>query len=162
MLTCGHEVYLVQFVHHWQMSADRGDKENNRIKECLSLSSRNTKGEVWLPIDSRWFKAWKEYTLFEAKDPDAAARGLRPGRIDNSDLLDPEDPIKLKQGLKEGLDFDLVPYSIWRKLKQWYGGGPAFPRYVIETGIPGQVRSFKTNCFSFRLVEISTFSGVGV
>ncbi|XP_006661646.1 ubiquitin carboxyl-terminal hydrolase 9-like isoform X2 [Oryza brachyantha] len=59
----------------------------------------------------------------------------RPGDIDNSKLLEESssdgDEPELQRTLREGEDYDLVPQEVWRKLHEWYNGGPELSRKVI-------------------------------
>jgi hypothetical protein len=126
------------------MSSERekAEKERSKIKEYTE-ENKIKKGDVWYPIDYRWFKSWKDYTLFDVKEGqelDWSRNGARPLEIDNTDLQDSDNPVKLKPGLQEHYHFELVHSSVWEKLQGWYGGGPAFPRNVIARGTLGMVR----------------------
>lgn len=80
---------------------------------------------------------------------------MRPGEIDNSDVLLPvllpialTDPCsmavnwlvvqdstdRLRENLRKGADFALLSEALWIPLSNWYGGGPAIPRRVIRAG----------------------------
>ncbi|KAK1934276.1 Ubiquitin carboxyl-terminal hydrolase 10 [Phytophthora citrophthora] len=56
----------------------------------------------------------------------------RPGPIANSDICGSERLGTLRADLIEGEDFVLVRAAVWRRLVQAYGGGPEFPRQIIE------------------------------
>lgn len=56
----------------------------------------------------------------------------RPGPIANSDICGSEHLGTLRPDLIEGKDFVLVRAAVWRRLVQTYGGGPEFPRQILE------------------------------
>jgi ubiquitin carboxyl-terminal hydrolase 4/11/15 len=62
------------------------------------------------------------------------AGGPSPGPINNAILQSTSFKGDLKQGLIEGEDFVLVPEAAYVMLEGWYGGGPRFPRSVIQRG----------------------------
>eukprot|EP00475_Leptophrys_vorax_P028481 TRINITY_DN4121_c0_g1_i1.p1 TRINITY_DN4121_c0_g1~~TRINITY_DN4121_c0_g1_i1.p1 ORF type:complete len:912 (-),score=279.12 TRINITY_DN4121_c0_g1_i1:98-2833(-) len=116
---------------------ERAQKERQKVKDLTEIN-KIKKGDTWYPIDYRWFKTWKDYTLFDAKEPlDFSRAGARPLEIDNTDIVDAENPTKLKPGMQEHYHFELVHSSVWEKLHMWYGGGPALPREVIGRGTIG-------------------------
>ena len=55
-------------------------------------------------------------------------KSLHPGPIDNTALLS-DDGALTRSYLKEGVDYDLVCEPVWRKLVDWYGGGPELKRW---------------------------------
>eukprot|EP00743_Colponemidia_sp_Colp-15_P007324 GILK01007909.1.p1 GENE.GILK01007909.1~~GILK01007909.1.p1 ORF type:complete len:1576 (-),score=341.81 GILK01007909.1:149-4876(-) len=60
--------------------------------------------------------------------------GDRPGEIDNSDL-EGESHGELKLNLVENHDYVIVPQTVWKELKIWYGGGPTLARTVIAVAL---------------------------
>ncbi|KAL3672354.1 hypothetical protein V7S43_003042 [Phytophthora oleae] len=56
----------------------------------------------------------------------------RPGPIANSDICGSEHLGTLRPSLIEGEQFVLVRASVWKRLVQLYGGGPEFPRQILE------------------------------
>ncbi|KAL4160670.1 hypothetical protein PRNP1_001234 [Phytophthora ramorum] len=56
----------------------------------------------------------------------------RPGPIANSVICANEQLGTLRLGLEESKDFVLVPAGVWRRLVQAYGGGPEFPRQIMD------------------------------
>eukprot|EP00466_Bigelowiella_natans_P013644 jgi/Bigna1/79541/fgenesh1_pg.63_\ len=58
----------------------------------------------------------------------------RPISIENADLSGGRFPGEIKKGLVEGVDYTLVPKEAWNHLVEWYGGGPEYPRKVVEVG----------------------------
>eukprot|EP00941_MAST-03F_sp_MAST-3F-sp1_P001377 g1377.t1 len=77
----------------------------------------------------------------------SSAYGDRPSAIDNSDIAG---SVKntLRPGLVEHSDYVLVPEDLWQVLWEWYGGGPSFPRVVLEdsenVGVMFPSRDIKT------------------
>ncbi|KAF1792960.1 Ubiquitin specific protease domain [Phytophthora cactorum] len=56
----------------------------------------------------------------------------RPGPIANSDICGNEQLGTLRPGLVEDEDFVLISSAVWKRLVQVYGGGPEFPRQIME------------------------------
>ncbi|GMF33685.1 unnamed protein product [Phytophthora fragariaefolia] len=56
----------------------------------------------------------------------------RPGPIDNSAITANEQLGTLRPDMVEGRDFVLVSAAVWKRVVQAYGGGPEFPRQVVE------------------------------
>jgi hypothetical protein len=78
----------------------------------------------------------------------------RPGEIDNSKLVSEEsssigDEPELQRTLREGDDYALVPQEVWRKLHEWYKGGPELSRRVICSSPTS--RSYIVDVYPLRL-----------
>ncbi|ETK71198.1 hypothetical protein F441_21998 [Phytophthora nicotianae CJ01A1] len=56
----------------------------------------------------------------------------RPGPITNRGICANEQLGTLRPGLVEDEDFVLVSSAVWKRLVQVYGGGPEFPRQIVE------------------------------
>ncbi|KAE9361985.1 hypothetical protein PF008_g477 [Phytophthora fragariae] len=56
----------------------------------------------------------------------------RPGPVENSDITANEQLGTLRPGIEEGKDFVLVSAGVWKRLVQAYGGGPEYPRQIVE------------------------------
>mmetsp|Transcript_17960 Transcript_17960/g.28371 ORF Transcript_17960/g.28371 Transcript_17960/m.28371 type:complete len:1182 (+) Transcript_17960:107-3652(+) len=125
------------------------------------LGERMTKtGEQWFPIDKKWYDSWKTYTMWDKGDDDIPGGledldkcGLpRPGKIDNSDLADPNNEEALKLDIQEGRTHVWIHEDQWSLLYSWYGGGPSFPRKVYERG--GTYTKEKYICIYPQLVKL--------
>ncbi|XP_062204947.1 ubiquitin carboxyl-terminal hydrolase 9-like isoform X2 [Phragmites australis] len=88
----------------------------------------------------RWWMNWQHYVGLISDVENGSEMLLevtnRPGEIDNSKLVKEEtvssnEEPELQRTLKEGQDYTLVPHEVWRRLHEWYKGGPALPRKVI-------------------------------
>lgn len=77
-------------------------------------------------VEQRWYADWRA-ALDASGAGDSAV-----GPVDNSPLLEPSGA--LKRDLGEGVDYALVEASVWEKIAEWYGGGPALERPMIELG----------------------------
>eukprot|EP01118_Nematostelium_gracile_P016981 TRINITY_DN7131_c0_g1_i1.p1 TRINITY_DN7131_c0_g1~~TRINITY_DN7131_c0_g1_i1.p1 ORF type:complete len:918 (-),score=273.75 TRINITY_DN7131_c0_g1_i1:43-2796(-) len=88
-------------------------------------------GQTWYLVNSRWWKSWKEYVAYEIYN---YGNGAPPSEINNENLIEPGTDGKLKKSCMEPIDFIVVSEEMWDTLHCWYGGGPAMPRYVIQTG----------------------------
>ncbi|XP_049935881.1 ubiquitin carboxyl-terminal hydrolase 10-like isoform X2 [Nymphaea colorata] len=127
------------------------EDERRIIRELWDSAESNSKaGDVYYVVSSRWWRSWKGYVELEEKispvDEDSTAEDYseeagtkdrcRPGVIDNSDLVRDEKDgsvgLELCNGLQEGRDYELVPEVVWKRLVEWYGGGPALPRILIS------------------------------
>jgi hypothetical protein len=62
----------------------------------------------------------------------------RPGPIDNSDLQGSH-PDLIRLDAVEHEDFVLIPDAAWTQLMAWYGGGPTFPRFVVDLSACSEV-----------------------
>ncbi|XP_075814426.1 ubiquitin carboxyl-terminal hydrolase 11 [Microtus pennsylvanicus] len=85
-------------------------------------------GERWFLVQQRWFRQWEAYV----RDGDADAF---PGCIDNAGLFEDRISWHLREGLREGEDFVLLPATAWDELVGWYGleeGQPPIERKVVE------------------------------
>merc|ERR1719242_197883 len=119
-------------------------------------------GDTWYPIDKKWYDSWERYTMFEKGDDDIPG-GIdklheidepRPGKIDNSELIDPSNPSALKKDLQENRTHIWIHSEIWSLLTSWYNGGPALPRKVYER--KGQYSNEKYICIYPQLVKLVT------
>merc|ERR1719242_1875039 len=119
-------------------------------------------GDTWYPIDKKWYDSWERYTMFDKGDDDIPG-GIdklheidepRPGKIDNSELIDPSNPSALKKDLQENRTHIWIHSEIWSLLTSWYNGGPALPRKVYER--KGQYSNEKYICIYPQLVKLVT------
>merc|ERR1712154_54043 len=117
-------------------------------------------GELWYPIDKKWYDSWERYTMFDKGDDDIPG-GLenlheigepRPGQIDNSKLQDPSNPSALKKDIQENRTHIWVHEDIWNLLVSWYRGGPSFKRKVYERG--GAYTKEKYICIFPQMVKL--------
>ena len=97
---------------------DKGSE--HQIVEELSREAESSiaEGKLYYLVSQKWMEAWRD--------------GAQSSPIDNSDLLDVNG--HLLPQLIENVNYALVPSSVWVKLHEWYGGGPALPRKVIAYG----------------------------
>ncbi|GAB4858108.1 ubiquitin-specific protease ubp10 [Ancistrocladus abbreviatus] len=118
---------------------------------ALQAESNLKEGNLYFVLSNRWYVAWQRYVgedddkysisehSIDSEAVDLGKRISRPGPIDNSDLIlivnDGEgDQRDLIRTLEEGRDYVLVPEEVWRKLFDWYKGGPPLPRKLISQG----------------------------
>ncbi|KAG0472740.1 hypothetical protein HPP92_014597 [Vanilla planifolia] len=126
------------------------EKERELINELTKETDANLKeGDLFYLISTRWWSKWQEYVgLYSSIDlPNFSnhsntvtrQRSCRPGQIDNSDLVysiaNENYCEQLHGNLQEDLNYHLVPQKVWKKLQEWYKGGPEIPRKVISNGI---------------------------
>lgn len=127
------------------------DEERETIAELSRAADSNQKeGDVFCLISARWFRDWEEYVRIKSSNEASTSAdhldgglpyiGCRPGRIDNSSLISHGTDVggsglELRRNLQEGEDYSLVPHEVWKKLHEWYNGGPEIPRKLISEGI---------------------------
>eukprot|EP01083_Nonionella_stella_P079445 217988_1 len=118
----------------------------------LGIKVQNV-GDYWYPIDKKWYNSWERYTMFN-KGNDDIPGGIenlhkigepRPGKIDNAALQDSENPKALKRDIQENRTHIWLHQDVWKLLCSWYGGGPEFPRKVLNVVID----IIKKNIFVF-------------
>eukprot|EP00486_Rosalina_sp_Unknown_P000500 CAMPEP_0201565528 /NCGR_PEP_ID=MMETSP0190_2-20130828/4688_1 /ASSEMBLY_ACC=CAM_ASM_000263 /TAXON_ID=37353 /ORGANISM="Rosalina sp." /LENGTH=888 /DNA_ID=CAMNT_0047983127 /DNA_START=184 /DNA_END=2847 /DNA_ORIENTATION=+ len=116
-------------------------QQQRRLMKKIGIPVQKV-GEIWYPIDKKWYDAFVRYTQWDKgdKDIDGGLENLhetadpRPGPIDNSELQDPDNPKALSQGIQENRTHIWIHSDIWTLLQKCYTGGPAFPRKVYERG----------------------------
>ncbi|XP_043715927.1 ubiquitin carboxyl-terminal hydrolase 9-like isoform X2 [Telopea speciosissima] len=128
------------------------EEEKRIIEELTKEAESNLKeGNLYYIISSRWFVEWQRYTGQDTGDSSIdehptgsqhsngflSKKSERPEQIDNSHLVkssnDGEiDDLELVRPLEEGRDYVLVAQEVWKKLQEWYKGGPALPRRLIS------------------------------
>ncbi|XP_068635943.1 ubiquitin carboxyl-terminal hydrolase 9-like [Aristolochia californica] len=130
------------------------EEERRIISELNKATESHLKeGNVYYVLSNRWWIKWQRYVGQDEKDssiidqftassfPNGPLSKIpsRPGPIDNSDIVlngadsEGEEP-ELRKPLQEGEDYVLVPQEVWKKLFEWYKGGPALPRKMISQG----------------------------
>ncbi|KAJ4951929.1 hypothetical protein NE237_028761 [Protea cynaroides] len=132
------------------------EEERRIIEELTKEAESNLKeGNLYYVISNRWFLDWKRYTGQDTGDcpmdehhPSGTqfSNGLfskeadRPGQIDNAHLVKSGsggevNDLELVRTLEEGRDYVLVAHEVWKKLHDWYKGGPALPKKLISQGV---------------------------
>lgn len=122
--------------------------------------------DTWYLIDSKWFKQWQKYVNYENQNTPVNSSDY-PGPVDNSALFK-DGSKRLKEGLMEGVDYDLVPENAWYLLLQWYSltqGQDPIARKVINQGTytdslvvevdTKDLKVFKYNSTDFKLISFS-------
>lgn len=142
-----------------------GQEQLDRIRPMKNLPLHT--GDVWYLVSRKWYRRW-DAACTERRDSDPAEKLDVPiGPIDNSDLLDPDSTsfVRLKSGINEHVDYEMLPEEGWKLLVAWYGSsGPAFARKVIDGRCPGQesVEFYPPIFRLLRLVEDDSTQGSGV
>ncbi|XP_008811872.2 ubiquitin carboxyl-terminal hydrolase 9-like [Phoenix dactylifera] len=121
------------------------EEEKEIVLELTRVAEANQKeGDLYYVVSQRWWRDWQEYVGLDSFSENSSQGNLsalpRPGKIDNSKLvlngIDAEGiELDLQRNLQEGEDYTLVPHEVWKKLFEWYKGGPELPRKVISEGI---------------------------
>ncbi|XP_077248420.1 ubiquitin carboxyl-terminal hydrolase 10-like [Tasmannia lanceolata] len=145
------------------------EEEKRIIKELRDAAESDLKqGNLYYLVSNRWWRKWQEYTeqdesncpIDEHCTSSQHSNGSlskiphRPGQIDNSDLLvngmDGEgDELEIRVMMEEEHDYVLVPQEAWKKLLEWYKGGPALPREMISQGF--HHKGFSVEVYPLRL-----------
>ncbi|KAL0700339.1 hypothetical protein Bca4012_056461 [Brassica carinata] len=116
------------------MEAHVLEEERRIVTELFSEAEDHLKeGDLYFVISNRWYASWQRCV-----GQDLSSREpldvTRPGPIDNHDIIDSQsdasDP-QLCRMLEEGVHYVLVPEQVWKKLVEWYKGGPTIQRKLI-------------------------------
>ncbi|VVB11856.1 unnamed protein product [Arabis nemorensis] len=116
------------------------EEERRIVTEMTKEAEANLKeGNLYFVISNRWYTSWERCVGIPTEEFSSVelSEAARPGPIDNHDIIESEsdasDP-QLRRMLEEGVDYVLVPQEVWRKLVEWYKGGPPLPRKLISQG----------------------------
>ncbi len=101
-----------------------GVSEGDVIRNLSRAAGSAQCGQQWCVVAARWLSSWQQF---------AEGMGGRPEAVDNAPLLDERG--QMRRGLLELQDYVLLPKQSYDKLAEWYGGGPALVRPVIEVGL---------------------------
>ena len=132
-------------------------EEREAVKKLLNTQQFNTnsirEGQTWYIVSKTWWSHWDSYTNAASKEKqmsydankasmdtvsiinlqqDAVFGIDRPGKIDQSEILDPESNKRLRTDISRNSHYVIVSPDIWKLLQSWYGGGPAVPRKVVK------------------------------
>jgi ubiquitin carboxyl-terminal hydrolase 4/11/15 len=119
-------------------------EQKNIIKELYKLD-RLVEGKNYFLVSARWWIDWKNYVYF---DYNTNFPHDHPGKIDNRHLLDNND--KVKRGLHEKYDYMIFGVDIWKKLVEWYGGGPLISKLCVRSkygGLSVEVRQMEVKLY---------------
>ncbi|GJN20354.1 hypothetical protein PR202_gb07724 [Eleusine coracana subsp. coracana] len=116
------------------------EEERDTVQALTREADENVKdGDLRYLVSQSWWINWQHYVgLVPTGENDSEqlpdARN-RPGEIDNSKLVSSgttscSDEPELHRTLREGQDYTLVAPEAWRRLYEWYKGGPEIPRKV--------------------------------
>lgn len=108
------------------------EKEKKLIKEKITFTV--IPSVTYYLISQTWYRQWAEYVNFDSDENHAPDKWQRPQAIDNTQLVLSPDSVRLKQSVREGVDFVILPKDAWDLLKKWYGGGPELGREAVEYG----------------------------
>ncbi|KAG2538644.1 hypothetical protein PVAP13_9NG354800 [Panicum virgatum] len=117
------------------------EEERELVDALTREAEENVKdGDLRYLVSQSWWMEWQRYVGLVSCDENGTEQlpqaTTRPGQIDNSKLVSAEtisgnEEPELQRTLIDGKDYTLVPQQVWRKLFQWYKGGPEIPRKVI-------------------------------
>ncbi|KAG2270226.1 hypothetical protein Bca52824_064781 [Brassica carinata] len=127
------------------------EEERRIVTELMSEAEDQLKeGNLYFVISNRWYTSWKRCVSQEASEV------TRPGPIDNHDIIDSEsdasDPQLLKN-LEDAVDYVLVPEQVWKKLVEWYKGGPPIERKLISQGFHSKSYSVEVYPLCLKLTD---------
>lgn len=114
-------------------------EEEKKQIQCHMVKAREwcTGTEVFL-VAWKWWMTWTTYVRYNDSKGQAYSRtvstvvGDRPVEIENEELLREGSEMELREGIREGRDFAVLPEAAWKALVSWYGGGPAIRRNITE------------------------------
>ncbi|CAN6311507.1 unnamed protein product [Urochloa humidicola] len=124
------------------------EEERELVAALTREAEENVKdGDLRYLVSHSWWLEWQHYVglvSYEDNDSEQLPQAMnRPGEIDNSKLVSTEtisgsEEPELQRTLIEGQDYTLVPQQVWRRLSEWYKGGPEISRKVIlDSRSPG-------------------------
>ncbi|VYS62217.1 unnamed protein product [Arabidopsis thaliana] len=132
------------------------EEEKRIVSELTSESEDNLKqGNLYFVISKRWYTSWQEYVENSANECSSgeSSEAPRPGPIDNHDIIESDSDIndpQLRRLLVEGENYVLVPKQVWKKLVEWYSGGPPIERKLICQGF--YTRSYSVEVYPLCLM----------
>jgi ubiquitin carboxyl-terminal hydrolase 4/11/15 len=103
----------------------------------------------------RWYTSWEKYVEQSTKEyiSGESSEASRPGPIDNHDIIESESDVndpQLRRLLMERVDYVLVPQEVWKRLVEWYSGGPPIERKLICQGF--YTRSYSVEVYPLCLM----------
>ena len=107
------------------------EEQRKLVKESFS-QNKLAIGESWYLVAYKWWEFWTDHVNY--RQIEGARFGPQPLEIENHDLLDETDHTRVRFGVQSDLDYTLVPAKVWNFFMDWYGGGPAIERQVIQIG----------------------------
>ncbi|EOA12011.1 hypothetical protein CARUB_v10012691mg [Capsella rubella] len=116
------------------------EEEKRIVSELTTESESNlNEGNVYFVISKRWYTSWQKYVEQSISEciSGESSEASRPGPIDNHDIIESESDDKdpqLRRLLVDGEDYVLVPQEVWKRLVEWYTGGPPIERKMICQG----------------------------
>nr|AAN04210.1 Putative ubiquitin carboxyl terminal hydrolase [Oryza sativa Japonica Group] len=147
------------FLHAASCLPCTAEEERDLVVALTREAEENVKdGDLRYLVSHSWWLNWQSYVgLIKPDENDAdmlPQAPSRPGEIDNSKLVSEEsssigDEPELQRTLREGDDYALVPQEVWRKLHEWYKGGPELSRRVICSSPTS--RSYIVDVYPLRL-----------
>uniref|UniRef100_A0A0E0EW13 Ubiquitin carboxyl-terminal hydrolase n=1 Tax=Oryza meridionalis TaxID=40149 RepID=A0A0E0EW13_9ORYZ len=147
------------FLHAASCLPCTAEEERDLVVALTREAEENVKdGDLRYLVSHSWWINWQSYVgLIKPDENDAdmlPQAPSRPGEIDNSKLVSEEsssigDEPELQRTLREGDDYALVPQEVWRKLHEWYKGGPELSRRVICSSPTS--RSYIVDVYPLRL-----------
>jgi len=115
------------------------------IKNLEEAESNICEGDLFFLVPYKWWTTWKSYVNYDMEmeagaEPETttvrteAAGNLSPSAIDTTLLIEPSSN-RLKLGLIERQDYQIVNDNVWKTLVGWYGvDGPPIARKLIAVG----------------------------
>eukprot|EP01083_Nonionella_stella_P236186 829779_1 len=94
-------------------------------------------GTTYYVACARWLHKWRAFVNWEARaSPDNSSgsedeAAQAPEFLDNSALVVPIGKDRIKMGLLEHEDYELIPESVWKQLTKWYASNIEFKRKVF-------------------------------
>ncbi|KAG2312332.1 hypothetical protein Bca52824_023889 [Brassica carinata] len=94
-------------------------EEEKRIVSVLTTESNKKERDSFFVISKSWYSSWESYVEQQPSE------SPRPGPINNHHIIEETGtPPQLRRLLVEGKDYVLVPQQVWKRLFEWYNGGP--------------------------------------
>ncbi|KAJ6832182.1 ubiquitin carboxyl-terminal hydrolase 9-like [Iris pallida] len=150
------------------------EEEKETVLELTRAADSNLKdGDLFFLVSARWWRDWQDYVGLDDTNRDFTSLrhsndGLphvpcRPGKIDNTSLVSYKtsgdgNDLDLRRNLQEGEDYNLIPQEVWKKLHEWYKGGPELPRRLISEGVIAKSFSVEVYPLCLQLIDARDYS----
>lgn len=113
-------------------------KRHHTQHVASSTFKYGAEGTVWHLVPSSWWTSWKHFAHRPPSTPPTKAPRRPPQPpppLDTRGLLRrPGLSQQLLPNLIAGVEYEVLPPSVWRALSSWYGGSPPIQRHVALLG----------------------------
>ena len=116
-------------------------KEREIIKILMNQINHKKEGDIYYLLCKSWWDQWKNYTEYDEEETPIGGGSSKKQKSFSSPISNQkitqfgQNILILKNNLKENIDYVLLPENVWNALWKWYGGGPSFSRFVVQSNV---------------------------